>query len=513
MNRPPAHKLGVEGTAQPFVLPEEAVHEDFHRGLKERHIQMIAIGGAIGVGLFLGSAQAIRQAGPSLLLAYAAAGVVMWLIMRALGELLLYRPVAGSFATYADEFVGPWAGFATAWTYWVMWVVVAMAEVTAAAIYMKYWIPGLPQWISALGALGLLLTVNLIAVGVFGEFEFWFAIIKVVTIIGMIVLGVAIIVLGISDLSHTASFANLWSNGGFFAKGFKGPFLALQIVMFAFLGVELIGVTAGEAQNPGKTIPSAINKVIWRVLIFYIGALLIIMSLVAWNRLNPSDSPFVVVFSKVGIPTAAGIVNFVVLTAALSSCNSGIFSTGRMLYTLAGFRQAPRALRKVSRNKVPAAGMIASFVPMLFGVVLNYFIPASAFAYITSIATVCGLFVWGMIMYSHLRYRKAVNAGLLPEGAFRMPVTPVGNWFVLAFLAMVVVLLAFNHDTRIALYVTPIWVLVMVIGYFASRANHIRLTPVTAAAGSFAPEPLPASKPAAGPAVIPPAVGPTVTPA
>lgn len=504
----------VDGIAQQLELPESAVHEDFHRGLKERHIQMIAIGGAIGVGLFLGSAKAIQQAGPSLLLSYAVAGVAIFLIMRALGELLLYRPVAGSFATYADEFVGPWAGFVTAWTYWLMWVVIAMAEITAAGIYVQYWVPGLPQWVPALAALVLLLGVNLIAVGVFGEFEFWFAIIKVVTIIGMIILGLAIIVLGISDLGHTASFSHLWSAGGFFPKGFKGPFLALQIVMFAFLGVELIGVTAGEAQKPEKTIPSAINKVIWRILIFYIGALLIIMSLVAWNRLNPSESPFVLVFSKIGIPTAAGIINFVVLTAALSSCNSGIFSTGRMLYTLAGFRQAPAALHKVSRHKVPATGMLVSFVAMLGGVLLNYFIPASAFAYITSIATVCGLFVWGMVMCSHLSYRRAVNAGRLPEGKFRMPLTPGGNWFVLGFLALVLVLLAFNKDTRIALYVTPIWVLVMVIGYFASRSHHIRLSPVPAAAGTYAPAPaiLP-KKPTAGPTGSPPTAGPTGSPA
>ncbi|MGO9902456.1 MAG: amino acid permease [Solirubrobacteraceae bacterium] len=508
MSRSATHKRQVESTAQQFVLPDEAVHEDFQRGLKERHIQMIAIGGAIGVGLFLGSAQAIRQAGPSLLLAYAAAGVVMWLIMRALGELLLYRPVAGSFATYADEFVGPWAGFATAWTYWVMWVVIVMAEITAAGLYVQYWLPGLPQWIPALAALVVLLGVNLIAVGVFGEFEFWFAIIKVVTILGMIVLGLAIIVLGISDLSHTASFSNLWSHGGFFPKGFKGPFLALQIVFFAFLGVELLGVTAGEAQNPEKTIPSAINKVIWRILIFYIGALFIIMSLVAWNRLSPSQSPFVVVFSKIGIPTAAGLVNFVVLTAAMSSCNSGIYSTGRMLYTLAGFKQAPAVFRKVSRNKVPAVGMIVSFVAMLIGVVLNYVIPASAFAYITSVATVGGLFIWGMIIYTHLRYRKAVNAGRLPEGKFRMPLTPFGNWFALAFLAMVLVLLAFSSDTRVALYVTPIWVLVMVIGYFASRSHHVRLTPVPAAALTHAPKPLPVPEPTIGPTI-----GPTASPA
>jgi amino acid transporter, AAT family len=479
--------MGSRG--EQFELPGDAVEEEFHRGLKERHIQMIAIGGAIGVGLFLGSASAIQDAGPSLLLSYAVAGVVIFLIMRALGELLLYRPVAGSFATYADEFVGPWAGFVTGWTYWLMWVVIAMAEVTAAGIYVQYWIPDMPQWIPALVALVVLMGVNLIAVGLFGEFEFWFAIIKVLTILGMILIGLTIILFGVSALGDTAGFSNLWSEGGFFPKGLDGPFLALQIVMFAFLGVELIGVTAGEAQNPAKTIPSAINKVIWRILIFYIGALTIIMALVPWNQLDPDESPFVVVFDRVGIPAAAGIVNFVVLTAALSSCNSGIFSTGRMLYTLAGFHQAPAALRRVSRQKVPAVGLVVSFSVMLIGVVLNYFIPERAFTYITSVATVCGLFVWGMVVYAHLGYRRMVDAARLPESEFRMPATPAGNWFVLGFLAMVLVLLAFNKDTVIALYVAPVWVAVLVVGYFASRSHHIPRTGEPVAAGTRSAEP------------------------
>ena len=335
--------------------------------------------------------------------------------MRALGELLMYRPVSGSYATYADEFVGPWAGFTTAWTYWLMWVVIGMAEITAAGIYVQYWLPSVPQWIPALVALVCCWGSTWSRSRLFGEFEFWFAIIKVVTILGMILIGLTIILFGVSALSGSAGFSNLWAHGGFFPKGLDGPFVALQIVMFAFLGVELIGVTAGEAQNPGKTIPSAINKVIWRILIFYIGALIIIMSLVAWNQLDPEESPFVVVFDRVGIPGAAGIVNFVVLTAALSSCNSGIFSTGRMLYTLAGFRQAPAALRRVSRQKVPALGLVVSFSVMLIGVAINYFIPERAFIYITSIATVCGLFVWGMIVFTHLRTGGRSTPGDYPR--------------------------------------------------------------------------------------------------
>jgi AAT family amino acid transporter/D-serine/D-alanine/glycine transporter len=447
---------------------EDTSAHELHRGLKERHIQMIAIGGAIGVGLFYGSAKAIDRAGPSLILAYAVAGIVIFLIMRALGELLLYRPVTGSFATYADEFVGRWAGFSTGWTYWVMWVVIGMAEITAAGIYVQYWLD-VPQWLPALIALVVLFGANLVAVRLFGEFEFWFAIIKVMTICAMIVIGLTIILFGFGALGDSASFSNLWeSEGGFFPKGFEGPFMALQIVMFAFLGVELLGVTAGEAENPEKSIPSAINKVIWRVLLFYVGALIVIMSLVAWNQTDPDTSPFVKVFDQVGIPAAAGVMNFVILTAALSSCNSGIFSTGRMLYSLARQGQAPASLGKVSRRRVPANGLIVSFAFMLVGVLLNYFIPEQAFIYITSIATVCGLFVWGMIVYSHMRFRQRT----VVRGRYAMPWAPVSNIFVLGFLAMVLVMLAFDADTVIALYVTPVWIAMLAIGYAVMRRRQ-----------------------------------------
>jgi amino acid transporter, AAT family len=217
------------------LLDEEQRHEeqDFHRGLKDRHVQMIAIGGAIGVGLFLGSATAIQKAGPGLVVSYAIGGLVIFFIMRALGELLLYRPVSGSFATYAEEFVSPWAGFITGWSYWFMWVVVGMAEITAVAVYVHYWFPGIPQWIPALVALAVLYCVNLIAVELFGELEFWFALIKVVTIIAMMVIGLAIILFNFGDLGKTASFSNLWTQGGFFPFGALGVVLTLQIVMFA----------------------------------------------------------------------------------------------------------------------------------------------------------------------------------------------------------------------------------------------------------------------------------------
>jgi AAT family amino acid transporter/D-serine/D-alanine/glycine transporter len=459
------------------LLDEEQRHEeqDFHRGLKDRHVQMIAIGGAIGVGLFLGSATAIQKAGPGLVVSYAIGGLVIFFIMRALGELLLYRPVSGSFATYAEEFVSPWAGFITGWSYWFMWVVVGMAEITAVAVYVHYWFPGIPQWIPALVALAVLYCVNLIAVELFGELEFWFALIKVVTIIAMMVIGLAIILFNFGDLGKTASFSNLWTQGGFFPFGALGVVLTLQIVMFAYQGVELIGVTAGEAENPEKVLPHAINSVIYRILVFYIGALLIIMSLVTWNQLSPGTSPFVFVFEKIGIPAAAGIINFVVITAAASSCNSGIFSTGRMLYTLAQVRQAPRAFAKISNRHVPAAGITASALLMLMGVALNYVVPERVFVYVTSISLVGSLWTWALIVIAHLGYRKAVAAGEARPVAYRMPGSPYTNWFVVAFLILVAAFLSLDEGTRVALYVAPVWFAILTIGYLMAKSRATQL--------------------------------------
>ncbi len=409
------------------LLAEEQLHErqDLVRGLKDRHIQLIAIGGAIGVGLFLGSARAIQSAGPGLLLAYGLGAVIVFFLARALGELLLYRPVAGSFTTYAEEFIGPWAGFFTGWSYWLMWVVAGIAEITAVGLYVQYWFPDVPQWVPALITLAVLYGMNLIAVGLFGELEFWFALIKVITIIALIVLGVVIIVFGIGDLGRQASFANLWSNGGFLPMGVSGVILALPIALFSFGGVELIGVTAGEAQDPERTLPKAINAVVYRILIFYIGALLVIMSLVAWNQLDPKQSPFVMVFERIGIPAAAGIINFVVLTAAASACNSGIFSTGRMLYTLAQFGQAPKAFAKVSSRHVPAAGVTISACIMLVGVLLNYLVPEKVFIYASSVVVVAMLWTWAMIV--HLRYRTRRGACARARSACRAGLTRTGS--------------------------------------------------------------------------------------
>ncbi|MFO1072527.1 MAG: amino acid permease [Geminicoccaceae bacterium] len=453
------------------LLRDEEVHErkDLVRGLKDRHVQLIALGGAIGVGLFLGSATAISRAGPGLVLAYALGGLAVFFIMRALGELLTYRPVAGSFASYAEEFVGPWAGFTTGWSYWFMWVVTAMAEITAVAVYVHYWFPDIPQWLPALVTLAVLYSVNQITVKLFGELEFWFALVKVVTIVAMMVIGLVVICFNIGELGQTASFGNLVNHGGFFPTGMLGVVLVLQIVMFAYQGVELVGVTAGEAENPERTLPSAINGIVWRILIFYLGALLILMALVPWTQFQPGVSPFVMVFEKIGIPAAAGIINFVVITAAASSCNSGIFSTGRMLYTLAQFRQAPAMFGKVSRNHVPANAITFSAALMLIGVALNYVVPKEVFVWVTSVALVGTVWTWGMIMYTHLKFRQAVAEGRVKASGYRMPGAPIANWLVIGFLGLIVVFLGLDADTRVALYVAPIWFAILAAGYRLTR--------------------------------------------
>ncbi len=444
---------------------------DLSRRLRSRHIQLIAIGGTIGVGLFLGSAKAIHNAGPALVLAYALGGIAIFFIMRALGELLTYRPVAGSFATYADEFCGPFAGFVTGWSYWFAWIATAMAELTAIGVYVRWWLPAVPQWLPALVALLALYGSNLLAVRMFGELEFWFALIKVVTIVALIVSGVVVIVFHVGDLGAGASFSNLWSHGGFLPYGVGGMLLTMQIVMFAYVGVELIGVTAGEAQDPKVVLPRATNGIILRILIFYIGALIVIMALVPWNELSPSVSPFVYVFEKLRVPAAAGLINLVVITAASSSCNSGLFSTGRMLWSLAQRQQAPRVLDALSPRHVPAAGIHASAAVMLLGVALNYMVPERVFIWVTSVALVGTFWTWGIILVSHLNYRRAVQAGRAPAAPFRMPGAPFANWAVLAFLAAVSALLWRDPDNRVALYVAPVWFGLLTIGYLASKSR------------------------------------------
>ncbi|MBP3077549.1 amino acid permease [Streptomyces sp. CHA1] len=444
--------------------------EGYQRGLGSRQIQMIAIGGAIGTGLFLGAGKAISKAGPSLVLAYAIAGLVIFFIMRALGELLMYRPVSGSFSEYAREFIGPFAGFVTGWTYWLFWVVTGITEVTAAAQYMTYWF-AVPQWVSALLFTVILYGANLISVKIFGELEFWFSMVKVTAIVGMILICVGILTLGFSDAGDTATVAHLWNQGGFFPEGIGGTLMTLQIVMFAFLAVELVGVTAGESKDPEKTLPKAINTVPWRIAVFYVGALIMILSVVPWSEFEPGVSPFVAAFEKMGLGVGAAIVNFVVLTAALSSCNSGMYSTGRMLRDLALNGQGPEFFTRLTRSGTPLVGTTFSAALMMVGVWINYQWPGEAFNYVVSFATISGMWAWVMILVCQIRYRAKADRGELPVSSFRAPGAPFTSWFALLFLALVVVMMGIDPDTRISLYCAPLWAAILLVSYRVLRAR------------------------------------------
>ncbi|MEV4904235.1 amino acid permease [Streptomyces albidoflavus] len=444
--------------------------EGYQRGLGARQIQMIAIGGAIGTGLFLGAGKAISKAGPSLILAYAIAGLVIFFIMRALGELLMYRPVSGSFSEYAREFIGPFAGFVTGWTYWLFWVVTGITEVTAAAQYMTYWFD-VPQWVSALLFTIILYGANLISVKIFGELEFWFSMVKVTAIVGMILICVGILTLGFSDAGDTATVAHLWNQGGFFPEGIGGTLMTLQIVMFAFLAVELVGVTAGESKDPEKTLPKAINTVPWRIAVFYVGALVMILSVVPWTEFQPGISPFVAAFEKMGLGVGAAIVNFVVLTAALSSCNSGMYSTGRMLRDLALNGQGPKFFTRLTRSGTPLVGTTFSAALMMVGVWINYQWPGEAFNYVVSFATISGMWAWVMILVCQIRYRAKADRGELPVSSFGAPGAPFTSWFALCFLALVVVMMGIDPDTRISLYCAPLWAAILLVSYRVLRAR------------------------------------------
>ncbi|MEV6119898.1 amino acid permease [Streptomyces sp. NPDC052077] len=456
------------------VEKERAPEEGYERGLGSRQVQMIAIGGAIGVGLFLGAGANIAKAGPGIILMYALAGLIIFFVMRALGELLLYRPVSGSFAEYSREFLGPFFGYFTGWTYWLMWVVTGMAELTAAAIYIHYWFPGVPQWLSALVFLLVLFTANLISVRLFGEIEFWFSMVKVTAIVGMIVIGLGVLTLGFSQAGDTAAVSNLWALGGFFPEGVGSSLMTLQGVMFAYLAVELVGVTAGESENPAETLPRAINTLPWRIALFYVGSLTVILAVVRWTEFGEGVSPFVRAFAVIGIPAGAGIVNFVVLTAALSSCNSGMYSTGRMLRTLADNGEAPAVLRRLSSTRTPAVGITVSTVCMAVGVLLNYVVPERAFLYVTSVATAAGIWTWLMILVCHVRYRRGVAAGRLPASSFPAPGGSAFSWVAIAFLLFVTALIACDAEARVCLYVMAGWAAALGAGWAVLRVRAAR---------------------------------------
>lgn len=436
-----------------------------HRNLKARHINLMALGATIGVGLFLGSATAIRMAGPAIVLAYCIGGLAIFMIMRALGEMAIHEPVAGSFSRYAHEYLGPLYGYLTGWNYWLLWLATCMAEITAVGIYMGIWFPDVPPWYWAAISTVFITVANLLTVKIYGEFEFWFSLIKVVTILLMIMGGAAMIIFGLGNHGVAIGLSNLWKHGGFMPQGISGVLMSLQMVMYAYLGIEMLGLTAGEAENPRQALTRVINSVLWRILFFYVGSLFVILALYPWDKFVTLGSPFVLTFQRLGIPAAAGLINFVVLSAALSSCNSGIFSTGRMLLNLAEQQQAPRVFSRVSSRGIPVPAILMSVMALSIGVLLNYVAPKSVFVWLTAVATFCALWTWVIILLTQLRFRHRLSSEQLAMISHRMPFWPWGNYLTLAFLLLVVGLMAYFPDTRVALIIGPAWLVCLVIIY------------------------------------------------
>jgi aromatic amino acid transport protein AroP len=439
---------------------------ELRRGLKSRHIQLIALGGAIGTGLFLGIAQTIQMAGPAVLLGYAAAGLIAFLIMRQLGEMVVDEPVAGSFSYFADKYGGHLAGFVSGWNYWVLYVLVSMAELSAVGIYVQYWWPAIPTWVSALAFFLIINALSLANVKAFGEIEFWFAVIKVLAVVGMILFGGYLLASGTAG--PEAGIANLWRHGGFFPNGVHGLVMAMAVIMFSFGGLELIGITAAEADDPARAIPRATNQALYRILVFYIGALAVLLSLYPWQKVVAGGSPFVLIFHALNSDAVATVLNVVVLTAALSVYNSGVYANSRMLYGLALQGNAPRALLKVNRRGVPLAALAVSAAATGIAVCVNYVMPGEAFGLLMGLAVSALVINWAMISWSHLRFRSH-KAAAGKTTLFRSPAYPLSNYVCLAFLAGIVAVMFLTPELRTSVYLIPAWLALLVIGFRLRR--------------------------------------------
>ncbi|MFF7061345.1 amino acid permease [Pseudomonas sp. NPDC008258] len=452
---------------------------ELKRGLKNRHIQLIALGGAIGTGLFLGSAGVMKSAGPSMILGYAICGFIAFMIMRQLGEMIVEEPVAGSFSHFAHTYWGGFAGFLSGWNCWVLYILVGMSELSAVGKYVHYWWPEIPTWVTAAAFFVLINAINLMNVKFFGEAEFWFAIIKVVAIVSMIGLGAYLLTSGSGG--PDATIANLWSHGGFFPNGVSGLVMALAFIMFSFGGLEMLGFTAAEADKPKSVIPKAINQVIWRILIFYVGALVVLLSLTPWDNLVASidasggsygSSPFVQVFSLLGSDVAAHLLNFVVLTAALSVYNSGTYCNARMLLGMAEQGDAPASLAKVDKRGVPVRSILVSATFTFVAVLLNYLMPQNALELLMSLVVATLVINWAMISYSHLKFRQHLDrTGQKP--LFKALWYPYGNYVVLAFVVLILGIMLMIPGIQVSVYVMPVWLFGMFVVYMVKPRRRV----------------------------------------
>ncbi len=437
------------------------------RGLSARHIRFMALGSAIGTGLFYGSASAIQIAGPAVLLAYLIGGAAVFMVMRALGEMAVHNPVSGSFGQYASTYLGPLAGFILGWTYAFEMIIVCLADVTAFGIYMGFWFPDVARWVWVLGIVFLIGGLNLCNVKVFGEMEFWLSLLKVGAIVAMILGGFGIMLFGIHSAGETqaSGLSNLWAHGGFMPNGVGGLVASFAVVMFAFGGIEIIGITAGEAKDPQRVIPKAINAVPLRILLFYVLTLFVLMAIYPWPQIGSQGSPFVQIFSNLGIGSAATILNIVVISAAVSAINSDIFGAGRMMYGLAQQGQAPKGFAQLSKQGVPWMTVVVMGAALLGGVVLNYLIPENVFLLIASIATFATVWVWLMILFTQVAMRRSMTPEQVAELKFPVPFWPYAPAAAIVFMLFVFGVLGYFPDTQAALLVGAIWIVLLVVAY------------------------------------------------
>ncbi|WP_406628728.1 amino acid permease [Amycolatopsis sp. WGS_07] len=443
----------------------------YRKALKSRHINMIAIGGAIGTGLFLGAGGRLAQAGPALAIVYAVCGLFAFFVVRSLGELILHRPSSGAFVSYAREFMGEKGAYVAGWMHFLNWSTTGIADITAIALYAHFWsfFTPIPQWVLALIALAVVLSLNLVSVKLFGEMEFWFSIIKVAALVLFLIVGIFLLVTQHPIDGHAPGPQLIADHGGVFPAGIVPMILIVQGVVFAYASCELVGVAAGETENPKAVVPKAINSIMWRIALFYVGSVVLLAMLLPWDAYSADQSPFVTVLAKLGVPYADSIMNLVVLTAALSSLNSGLYSTGRILRSMSLAGSAPKFTGVMNRNQVPYGGILLTSSVCVVGVGLNYVVPKDAFEIVLNFAAVGILGTWAIIVLSHLLFVRKAKRGEVTRPHFRLPFSPYTEIATLVFLAAVVVLMGFDKTGRITLLALPVIVVALVVGWFVVR--------------------------------------------
>ncbi|MFJ6122912.1 amino acid permease [Streptomyces sp. NPDC092129] len=472
MSKDAVNTAAVPSQRDAARTPADAGDAGYSKDLKARHVNMIAIGGAIGTGLFLGAGGRLHSAGPALALAYLVCGVFAFFVVRALGELVLYRPSSGSFVSYAREFLGEKGAYVAGWMYFLNWSTTGIADITAIALYTHYWsfFTSVPQWVLALIALAVVLAVNLISVKIFGEMEFWFAIIKVATLVCFMFVGIFLLSTQHDVDGTKPGLSVITGHGGILPHGVMPVVIVMQGVIFAYAALELVGVAAGETDRPEKVVPRAVNSIMWRVGLFYVGSVVLLALLLPGSVYSADQSPFVTVLSKIGVQGAGDVMNLVVLTAAMSSLNSGLYSTGRILRSMAVAGSAPRFTARMNRSQVPYGGILLTCAVCVLGVALNYFVPSRAFEIVLNVASLGVISTWVIIMVCHLAFVRRAREGRLTRPSFRLPGSPVTEIVTIAFLLAVLGLMWNDPDVgRKTLILVPVIAVMLVGGWFALR--------------------------------------------